>query len=453
MASQKTFADVEVEWKRKDGAHITARCTGWLVKNVGERADYFEVFAEDVTEKRALERKLRAAHKMEAIGRLSGGIAHDFNNILGVIIGYSQAIKRGLPAEDPLLEHAEEIEKAGQRAASLTRQLLAFGRQQVLTPAVLDLNSLISEMRKLLGRLVGEDIELAVALDPAIGRVKADQSQIEQVLMNLAVNARDATPQGGKVVITTSNATLDETYTLHHPGSHPGDYVKLSVTDTGTGIDPETLGHIFEPFFTTKERGKGTGLGLATVYGIVKQSGGYIWVDSEVGRGSSFEVYLPFINEPVSVAEPPRPAAGQLRATETVLLVEDADALRKLTHMLLEQNGYRVLAAAGGAEAIVIVRENPEHIDLVLTDVIMPGLDGHALAMRLESIRPGLNVLYMSGYTDSVLLEHGVLASGTNLLHKPFTEDGLIRKIREVLDAAQSPRAGVPAEAPSFAKT
>ena len=457
MAHQETFADVEVEWKRKGGAPITARCTGWLVKDAGERADYFGVFAEDVTEKRVLESKLRAAHKMEAIGRLSGGIAHAFNNILGVIIGYSQALKKGLPAGSPLIEHAEEIEKAGQRAASLTRQLLAFSRQQLLTPAVLNLNSLISEMHKLLTRLVGDDIELAVELDPTLGRVKADQGQIEQVLMNLALNARDATPHGGAVVITTSNATLDETYPLHHPGSKPGEYVKVSVTDTGTGIDPETLGHIFEPFFTTKERGKGTGLGLSTVYGIVKQGGGYIWVDSQVGRGSSFEVYLPSINEPVSVPEPPRPALGKLPAketvTETVLLVEDAEALRKLTHTLLEQNGYRVLAAADGAEALRIVGGHPDRIDLVLTDVIMPGLNGQALATRLEALRPGLKVLYMSGYTDRVLLERGTLASGTNLLHKPFTEDSLIRKIREVLEADQPPRAGFPARVPSLAKT
>ncbi len=449
FANQKDFTDVEVEWKRKDGTPIKARCTGWLVKDAGESADYFEVFVEDVTEKRVLERQLRMAQKMEAIGRLSGGIAHDFNNMLGVIIGYSQVLKRALPPGSPLLEHAEEIEKAGQRAASLTRQLLAFSRQQVLAPAVMNLNSLISEMQKMLARLIGEDIELAVALDPAIGRVKADQGQIEQVVMNLAVNARDAMPQGGRVVISTVNARLDETYTPHHPGSKVGDYVKLSVTDTGGGIDSETLGHIFEPFFTTKERGKGTGLGLATVYGVVKQSGGYIWVDSVLGKGSSFEVYLPCIDEPVSVLDPPRPSVEQFRGTETVLLVEDADGLRKLTYMLLEQNGYRVLVAANGAEALQMVQHKPERVDLVLTDVIMPGLNGHALAERLRVLQPGLKVLYMSGYTDHAIAEHGVLESGTNLLHKPFSEDSLIRKLREVLDA--SPR-HIPGEVPILSK-
>lgn len=435
FANQKEFADVDVEWKRKDGKPIRARCTGWLVKGASEGAGYFEVFAEDVTEKWLLERQLRMAQKMEAVGRLSGGIAHDFNNLLGVIIGYSQVLKRTLPAGTAFLEHAEEIEKAGQRAAALTRQLLAFSRQQVLAPAVLDLNALISEMEKLLPRLIGEDIEIVMALDPAVGRVKADHGQIEQVVMNLAVNARDAMPHGGKVVIATANAMLDEAYTRQHPGSKAGDFVMLSVTDTGTGIDSETLAHIFEPFFTTKERGKGTGLGLATVYGIVKQSDGYVWVSSAPGKGTSFEVYLPRIEEPVTVIEPAVPTVETFQGAETVLLVEDADALRKLTHMLLEQHGYRVLAAANGAEALLKTQEKPERINLLLTDVIMPGLNGRALAERLGSLQPGLKVLYMSGYTDDAIVNHGVLESGTYLLHKPFSEESLIRKVREVLDA------------------
>jgi PAS domain S-box-containing protein len=435
FANQKEFADVDVEWKRKDGKPIRARCTGWLVKGASEGAGYFEVFAEDVTEKWLLERQLRMAQKMEAVGRLSGGIAHDFNNLLGVIIGYSQVLKRTLPAGTAFLEHAEEIEKAGQRAAALTRQLLAFSRQQVLAPAVLDLNALISEMEKLLPRLIGEDIEIVMALDPAVGRVKADHGQIEQVVMNLAVNARDAMPHGGKVVIATANAMLDEAYTRQHPGSKAGDFVMLSVTDTGTGIDSETLAHIFEPFFTTKERGKGTGLGLATVYGIVKQSDGYVWVSSAPGKGTSFEVYLPRIEEPVTVIEPAVPTVETFQGAETVLLVEDADALRKLTHMLLEQHGYRVLAAANGAEALLKTQEKPERINLLLTDVIMPGLNGRALAERLGALQPGLKVLYMSGYTDDAIVNHGVLESGTYLLHKPFSEESLIRKVREVLDA------------------
>jgi two-component system cell cycle sensor histidine kinase/response regulator CckA len=435
FTNQKEFTEVQVDWKRKDGKPIKARCTGWFVKPVGGGAAYFEVFAEDVTEKWLLERQLRMAQKMEAVGRLSGGIAHDFNNLLGVIIGYSQVLKRTLPPGTAFLEHAEEIEKAGQRAAALTRQLLAFSRQQVLALAVLNLNSLISEMQKMLPRLIGEDIEIVMALDPAIGRVKADQGQLEQVIMNLAVNARDAMPDGGKVVITTTNVSLDEAWTRLHPGSKVGDYVMLAVADTGTGIDSETLAHIFEPFFTTKERGKGTGLGLATVYGVVKQSGGYVSVESAPGKGASFQIYLPRIEEPVSVAEPVAPIVEAFRGAETILLVEDADALRKLTHMLLEQHGYRVLVAANGAAALQLVEEKPESINLLLTDVIMPGLNGRALAGRLQLRQPGLKVLYMSGYTDDAIADHGVLAAGIQLLHKPFSEENLIHKVREVLDA------------------
>ena len=435
FTNQKDFTDVQVDWKRKDGKPIKARCTGWFVKSAIDGAAYFEVFAEDVTEKWLLERQLRMAQKMEAVGRLSGGIAHDFNNLLGVIIGYSQVLKRTLPPGTPFLEHAEEIEKAGQRAASLTRQLLAFSRQQVLAPAVLNINTLISEMEKMLPRLIGEDIEIVIALDPTIGRVKADHGQLEQVVMNLVVNARDAMPDGGKVVITTTNVVLDEAWTRSHPGSKAGDFVMLSVADTGTGIDSETLAHIFEPFFTTKERGKGTGLGLATVYGVVKQSGGYVWVESALGKGTAFEIYLPRIEELVIVPEPVAPIVEAFRGAETILLVEDADALRKLTHMLLEQHGYRVLVAANGAAALQLVEQKPERVNLLLTDVIMPGLNGRALAGRLELLQPGLKILYMSGYTDDTIVDHGVLESGTHLLHKPFSEENLIRKVREVLDA------------------
>jgi len=435
LAKGKSFKDVEVEWKRKDGTLTKARCSGLLVKDEGEEEAYFEVFAEDATEKRLLERQLQVAPKMEAVGRLSGGIAHDFNNLLGVIIGYSQVLKKKLDEANPLREHAEEIEKAGQRAASLTRQLLAFSRQQVLAPAVLNLNALLTDLGKMLPRLIGEDVELAVQLDPRIGRVKADQSQIEQVVMNLVVNARDALPRGGRLVIETKNVNLNHAYTLHHPGSRVGPYVMLSVTDNGTGMNLETLAHLFEPFFTTKERGKGTGLGLATVYGVVKQSGGYIWVDSELGKGSSFKVYLPQIDEPVSAPAPATLPAESFRGEETILLVEDADALRKLAHALLEQNGYHVLVAENGTEALKIAEEKRERIHLLLTDVIMPGMTGRALEDRLVAMQSDLRVLYMSGYTDSTIADQGVLEPGTNLLHKPFSEEALIQRVREVLDA------------------
>lgn len=450
LASQESFRDVEIEWKRKDGTLAKARCSGRLVKNEGEEGDYIEVFAEDVTEQRLLEHQLRVAQKMEAIGRLSGGIAHDFNNLLGVIIGYSQVLKRRLGAGNDLFEHAEEIEKAGQRAASLTRQLLAFSRQQVLAPAVLNLNTLLSDMEKMLPRLIGEDIELVLRLDPGLGCVKADQSQVEQVVMNLAVNARDALPQGGKLTIETDNVTLDDAYTRHHPGSRAGDYVMLSVTDTGTGMTADTLAHLFEPFFTTKARGKGTGLGLATVYGVVKQSGGYVWADSELGKGSSFRVYLPRIEEAVAVANAPALPVEALRGAETLLVVEDADALRKLAQALLEEHGYRVVAAANGVEALQIVEQRNVPIDLLLTDVVMPGMNGRTLAERLGQLQSGLKVLYMSGYTDSAIADHGVLDPGTHLLHKPFTEETLIQKVREVLDGGKGSPAAAK-EAPVLA--
>lgn len=445
--------DVEVEWKRKDGTPLKARCSGRLIE--GEQGESqgesnFEVFVEDVTEKRVLERQLHMAVKMEAVGRLSGGIAHDFNNLLGVIIGYAQVMKRKLKSGEDLFEYAEEIEKAGQRAASLTRQLLAFSRKQVLAPAILNLNALISDMGKMIHRLIGEDIELVMKLDPAIGSVKADHGQIEQVVMNLAVNARDAMPGGGKLALETSMATFDKAYTRQHPGSKAGNQVMFSVSDTGMGMSAETLIHIFEPFFTTKELGKGTGLGLATVYGVVKQSGGYISVDSKIGQGSSFKVYLPLIQEPVVAAASAATASESFRGSETVLVVEDAEALRKLSVTLLEEHGYQVLSAANGSEALELAQKDTRRIDLLLTDVIMPGLGGHALAQRLVALRPGLKVLYMSGYTDSSIGQHGVLEEGITLLSKPFTEEELVRKIREVLDSGK--RSASPAEGPVFAE-
>ncbi len=440
LAESKELKDIELEWKRPNGEPILVRCSGHRVDVKDGGPGYFEVFAEDVTEKRTLERQLRMAQKMEAIGRLSGGIAHDFNNLLGVIIGYSGVLKKSLDKSQPTYEFATEIEKAGKRAASLTRQLLAFSRQQVLTPSVLSLNSLVSDMEKMLPRLLGEDINVSLSLDPGLGNVKADQSQIEQVIMNLAVNARDAMPLGGKLQIQTANVEFDLAYTHDHPGSKIGSYVMLAITDSGTGMSSETIAHIFEPFFTTKKVGEGTGLGLATVYGVVKQSNGYIWVDSAPDKGSTFQIYLPRHSdaEQVSVAEPEAESREKPQGSEMILLVEDADPLRKLAQAFLESNGFRVLSAPSGEAALEIATRHSGIFDLLLTDVIMPGMNGRVLAEQLSMRQPGLKVLFMSGYTDSFIAGHGVLQKGTNLLHKPFTEEVFINKVREVLDGGKN---------------
>jgi len=437
LIRSQEIKDIESECKRRDGTPITLRCSGRCINDERGLPAYFEVFAEDITEKRVLEKQLRMAQKMEAIGRLSGGIAHDFNNYLGVIIGYSRVLKRALGEKNVLSEHASEIEKAGQRAASLTKQLLAFSRQQVLSPSVLSLNTMAAEMESMLPRLLGEDIAVSLMLDPGLDSVKADPSQVEQVIMNLAVNARDAMPAGGKMKIRTANVELDQAYVRSHPGSRPGHFVVLAVSDTGTGMDPATLTHIFEPFFTTKELGKGTGLGLATVYGIVKQSNGYIWVDSELGKGTTFEIFLPrHVGEPV--IEDQRVDSGEgLHGSESILLVEDAEPLRKLAQTFLEAAGFRVLSAGSGEEALEVADQSGVNFDLLLTDVVMPGMNGRVLAEQLLRRQPGMKVLYMSGYSESFIAGHGVLDSGTYLVHKPFTEEDLIRKAREVLDGAK----------------
>ena len=429
------FKDVEAEWKRKDGTPITVLCSGRRIARSDEQPVYFEMFVEDITEKRILERQLRMTSKMEAVGRLSGGIAHDFNNLLGVIIGYSQVLKRALGPENPLTEHADEIEKAGDRAAALTRQLLAFSRQQILTPTVLNLNDLVLDMQKMLPRLIREDITVSIALDEELGSVRADRNQIEQVILNLAVNARDAMSAGGRLQIDTKNMCLDELYARSHPGAKPGEYVCLSVTDSGTGMDPETIAHIFEPFFTTKELGKGTGLGLATVYGIVKQSGGYVWVDSELGKGAAFQVFLPRVAQ-IADLQAARPYLDEnLRGSETILLVEDAAPLRKLAVSFLSSHGFEVLSAPDAEEALKIAAAHAGAIQLLVTDVVMPGQNGRVLAERLVASYPKIKVLYISGYNDSFIAGHGILDPGSILLNKPFTEEALIHKVREVLDS------------------
>jgi two-component system, cell cycle sensor histidine kinase and response regulator CckA len=386
---------------------------------------------------RGQEEQFRQSQKLEAVGQLAGGIAHDFNNLLTVITGYGDLILNRLSGHDPLRPKVEEIRKAAERATSLTSQLLAFSRKQTLQPVVLDLNSLVTDVSKMLRRLIGEDIEFITLLRPEAGRVNADPGQLEQVLMNLVVNARDAMPQGGKIIIETAKVESDRAYADLHVGVQPGKYVMLAVSDTGTGMDEETQAHIFEPFFTTKEVGKGTGLGLSTVYGIVKQSEGHIWVDSELGKGTTFKIYLPLVEEEGDGHKRAAEPAALPRGTETLLLVEDEAMVRALTCTILEEYGYRVLEAANGEEALRICEQHCVDIQLMLTDVVMPLMSGRELANRVKTICPHLCVLYMSGYTDDVIVHHGVLDPGTSFLEKPFTPEALARKVREVLDQYQ----------------
>lgn len=390
---------------------------------------------------RSTERQLVQSQKLEAVGRLAGGISHDFNNLLTVILGYSDITLRQLTPDHPLRRNLDEIVRASERAAALTRQLLAFSRKQVMQPKVFGINNVVIELEKMLRRMIGEDIELRVSLNPDIGNIKADPVQLEQVIMNLVVNARDAMPKGGKLTIETSNVYLDQTYAKDHMSVEPGSYVMLAISDTGCGMDKETRQHIFEPFFTTKAQGKGTGLGLSTVYGIVKQSGGNIWVYSEEDRGTTFKIYFPQVMEEAEeyrrvTAKPEAP-----RGSETILLVEDADWVRKLARQVLERAGYRVVEASNADEAIRIVEtsHNGTKVDLVLTDVIMPGMSGNDMSKHLLAMRAGLPVLYMSGYTDDAIVQHGVLEPGINFIQKPFSPDALALKVREVLDANPQP--------------
>jgi len=395
---------------------------------------YAEGLLSDITERKQMEQQLRQTQKMEAVGQLAGGVAHDFNNLLTVIRGHTDLLLDHIGQTDALRRNVEQIQKSSDRAVSLTRQLLAFSRKQVLQPKVLDLNAVVAEMGKMLPRLIGENISLTISAAPSLGRVKADPGQIEQVILNLAVNARDAMPQGGKLTIETANVELDETYAREHLTARPGPHVMLAVSDTGSGMDPETQSHIFEPFFTTKELGRGTGIGLATVYGIVKQSGGWIWVYSEVGKGSTFKIYLPRVDEPEK-AETPKARLGIHRGTETVLVVEDNESLRQLTCEFLVSTGYTVLVAQDGSEAIRITEQHAGPIHLLLTDVVMPGMSGHELAQRLAILRPDIRSLYVSGYTGDAILQQGVLEEGASFLAKPFTRDALAQKVREGLEA------------------
>jgi len=390
---------------------------------------------EDITEHRRLEEQYRQAQRMEAVGRLAGGVAHDFNNILTAILGYAELLLMELPPDSEHLADAAEIRTAAQRAAGLTRQLLAFSRQQVLQPTVLCVNDVLANVENMLCRLLGENVALRTALAPDAGNVRADAGQLEQVIVNLAVNARDAMSAGGKLTIETANAELSEDDAEANQPVVAGQYVMLAVTDTGVGISPENRLRIFEPFFTTKEQGKGTGLGLSTVYGIVKQSGGYIWVYSEPGKGATFKVYLPRVDAPVEPQTPPRPIQGTPAGTETILLAEDDEQLRKLVRGLLDRVGYQVLSAASAEDALAQARRYRGQIHLLLTDVVMPGEGGHQLASRLAQARPATRTLFMSGYTDAAIVDHGILERGHHYLQKPFTPAVLARRVRDVLDA------------------
>jgi nitrogen-specific signal transduction histidine kinase len=394
------------------------------------------VIYEDVTRQRELQAQLQQAMKMEAVGRLAGGVAHDFNNLLTVITGYSELLLQKIGKESPMRGEAEEIKRAGERAASLTQQLLAFSRKQIIEPKVLHLDSLVAEMHKMLTRLIGEDIVLQATTGKSPGSVKVDPGQFQQILMNLVVNARDAMPDGGKIVIETANVDLDEGYCTLHPYVTPGRFVMLSVSDTGMGMSEEVKARIFEPFFTTKERGSGTGLGLATTYGAVHQAGGSIEVYSEVGIGTTFKIFLPRVEEQVITLvnnDIPTDLPG---GTETVLIVEDEGMLRNLCVQILEQLGYRVLQARNGTEAIAEVQGYDDRIDLLLTDVVMPGMNGSELATHLVLHNPEMKVLFTSGYTEDVISHHGVLAEGVSFIGKPYTTSSLARKVREVLGKA-----------------
>ena len=432
--TDREYDEMDATWKRKDGTPVHVELLGRAVRNAAGTIESYETFVRDVTEQRRLQRDLVQAQKMEAVGRLAGGIAHDFNNLLTAILGSAELALDTLPAGAPEREEVDEVRKAALRAADLTRQLLAFSRQQVIAPKVLNPNDVVGGMDKMLRRLLGEDVELRAALASDLGAVKVDPSQLEQVVLNLAVNARDAMPDGGTLTIETQNIELDQRYVQGHLSAQPGPYVMLAVSDTGVGMDAGTQARIFEPFFTTKEKGRGTGLGLATVYGIVKQSGGWIWVYSEPGHGTTFKVYFPRVAEVAAPATTSPAPPASVRGSETILVVEDDETIRNLVLKVLKGNGYTVLVAANGDEAERVAGQHHGRIHLLITDVVLPGLSGPEVARRLVTTRTDTRVLYLSGYTNDAVLRRGVLEAGVAFLQKPFTPGVLGRKIREVLD-------------------
>jgi two-component system, cell cycle sensor histidine kinase and response regulator CckA len=428
---------LEVKWKRKDGSAITVRLSGRAATAPEDVEKVLEIIAEDVTERRALEDQFRQAQKMEAVGRLAGGVAHDFNNLLMVISGYTEVLLEKLKSESDLQENAQAIQQAADRATTLTRQLLAFSRKQLLELKVVDVNSIVADMERLLRPLIGETIDLTTRMTSNVGHTRADAGQLEQVLMNLVVNARDAMPTGGTILIQTERVELDAGR-REHSLIPPGPYVLLSVSDTGAGMDKETQSRIFEPFFTTKEKGKGTGLGLSTVYGIVKQSGGFIFAHSELGHGATFRIYLPRVEDPAENHGPVKSAAVAAGGSETVLLVEDEESVRELVRDTLASKGYKVIEAQNGEVGLRISEEHPGTIDILITDVVMPGMSGRELAKRVAAARPQTKVLFLSGYTEDAIIHEGVLEPGTAFLQKPFTLQVLSRKVRDVLHSESS---------------
>ena len=439
LMTGETVTNEQIEYLCGDGTRRLLEVSAAPIHERESRVVAALVVFADVTDERALEQQVGQSQRLEAVGRLAGGVAHDFNNLLTVIMGSGTFALESLAEDDPVRAHVEEMTRSAHRAADLTRQLLAFSRRQLIQPRVVDLNALIPGLVKMLQRLLGEDIELITRLSPALGRVKADPGQLEQVITNLAVNARDAMRRGGRLTIETANVDLTEAYAMQHADVQPGPHVMLAVSDTGVGMDRETQARLFEPFFTTKAMGHGTGLGLATVYGIVKQSGGHIWVYSEPERGTTFKVYLPRVDEAVAETAQPSGAPGVARGSETVLLVEDEETVRKLVRDVITRGGYTVMECRNADEAEFMSGNFGGPIHLLITDVVMPGRSGRELAARIASQRPAVKVLYMSGYTDNAIAHHGVIDPGVAFLEKPFTPEQLLRKARQVLDEGVKP--------------
>jgi two-component system, cell cycle sensor histidine kinase and response regulator CckA len=432
--------NMEVRWRRKDGNTITVRLSGRAVTISEHSERVLELIAEDITERRMLEDQFRQAQKMEAVGRLAGGVAHDFNNLLMVISGYTEVLLEHAAKDDFLGPKVAAIQQAADRATGLTRQLLTFSRKQLLELKVVDINAIVKDIERLLRPLIGENIELATRLSTGLGRTRADAGQIEQVIMNLVVNAKDAMPAGGKITIQTANVRLDDPPRREYGHIQPGSYVMLSIGDTGHGMDKETQARIFEPFFTTKEKGKGTGLGLSTVYGIVKQTGGHVFVQSELHRGTTFRIYFPRVEEDTQPTGSALSSGSGAIGTETVLLVEDEESVRQLVRETLELKGYKILEADNGEAALRIASTHPGTIDMLITDVVMPGMSGRELAKQLATSHPQTRTLFLSGYAEDAIVHHGVLDPGTAFLQKPFTLQSLANKVREVLGTNQTNR-------------